>query len=507
MKARRKAKKKSKTVSSKRASKYYHLNLNVTEADLTRGLSENLLDAWKKLRAFGETLGVQRIYASHNSIMFSRKVCYFFVRPKKSFLEVWIFLPRKVDGLKSMRGTACMASGSKDPNYLQCFLQRRITMLTNEPRSRGYKKLAIISGTIASVIIGLVAYGSEIIVRDHNAPPNPGVVKFDPDIQKIASEELDKALKKSNAKGGTVVVAEPQTGRILAVADMGPAQNPDYTGLSRRFQIASIGKMMVTAYAVEKGLTDENEKLYCEHGSYKFGDHVYEDYKAFDFLTTQQTIALSSNICTIKIGQRLGADGVESAIRNFGFGQGGSASEFPTARSGIVPHANELSEPDYIASISTGMAGYDSGYVVTPLEITQAFGAVANGGNLMKPVGIGEAPVVMRRILSEATAKKMRDILQAVVTEGTGHSKAESKLYTTAGKTASNPEKPESNNGQAGAASFVGFAPVSSPKVLVFVTVRDTGDMHPVGGFHAAPVFREVADRVLKLMNVPPDKK
>jgi hypothetical protein len=96
-----------KTASSrKKAKKSYHHNLDVTEEILTNELSEDLRDAWKTLREFGASLGPQRIYASHNSIMFSKKVCYFFVRPKKSFIEVWIFLPRKIDGLKSMRGTA-----------------------------------------------------------------------------------------------------------------------------------------------------------------------------------------------------------------------------------------------------------------------------------------------------------------------------------------------------------------------------------------------------------------
>jgi hypothetical protein len=85
--------------------KSYHLDFDVTEESLTTGLNEDLLEAWEKLREFGMSLGSHRIYASHNSIMFSKKICYFFVRPRKSFLEVWIFLPRKIEGLKSMRGT------------------------------------------------------------------------------------------------------------------------------------------------------------------------------------------------------------------------------------------------------------------------------------------------------------------------------------------------------------------------------------------------------------------
>jgi hypothetical protein len=85
--------------------KSYHLNVDVTEAQLTGHLDEDLRDAWEKIRAFAQELGAQRIYASCNSIMFSKKICYFFVRPRKSFLEVWIFLPRKIDGLKAMQSS------------------------------------------------------------------------------------------------------------------------------------------------------------------------------------------------------------------------------------------------------------------------------------------------------------------------------------------------------------------------------------------------------------------
>jgi hypothetical protein len=102
-----KTKKKSKTSKAKPKSKAsYHLNLNSTEESLTGHLSEDLKDAWTKIRKFGVSLGTPRIYASHNSIMFSKKVCCFFVRPKKAFLEVWIFLPHEIEGLKSMQSSA-----------------------------------------------------------------------------------------------------------------------------------------------------------------------------------------------------------------------------------------------------------------------------------------------------------------------------------------------------------------------------------------------------------------
>ena len=101
-----KASKKSKSRPENSLALKRHYNWNVTEAELIDGLDEDLRDAWQKLRAFAAGLGTQRIYASAHSIMFSKKVCYFFVRPRKTFLEVWIFLPRKIEGLRSMQGPA-----------------------------------------------------------------------------------------------------------------------------------------------------------------------------------------------------------------------------------------------------------------------------------------------------------------------------------------------------------------------------------------------------------------
>ena len=101
-----KASKKSKSRAENSLAPKRHYNWNVTEAELIDGLEEDLRDAWQKLRAFAAGLGTQRIYASAHSIMFSKKICYFFVRPRKTFLEVWIFLPRKIEGLRSMQGPA-----------------------------------------------------------------------------------------------------------------------------------------------------------------------------------------------------------------------------------------------------------------------------------------------------------------------------------------------------------------------------------------------------------------
>ena len=99
-----KASKKSKSPAKNSPAPKSRYDWNVTEAQLIDGLDEDLRDAWQKLRAFAAGLGPQRIYASALSIMFARKVCYFFVRPRKTFLEVWIFLPRKIEGLRSMHG-------------------------------------------------------------------------------------------------------------------------------------------------------------------------------------------------------------------------------------------------------------------------------------------------------------------------------------------------------------------------------------------------------------------
>lgn len=373
-------------------------------------------------------------------------------------------------------------------------------------------------GTVAILITAGVAYGAQKSLRSEvTLKPNDGTAKFNPIVQKTTEDILKKYVRKFGAKGGFVLVADPQTGRVLAVANQisNPGKRQRSWALSYEMEPASVMKGVVAASALDHGLIQADEKLDCENGKYSYGGRIYRDWKSFGPLTTTEAIANSSNICGIKIGAKLGAKGLEESLKAFGFGPKGVASEFPEAMPGHYPSPSDLPETDYVPLISTGYTEIP-GFHVTPLEVLQAYGAIANEGKLMKPMEFSEsssAGIVMKQAISVATAQKMKSVLADAVKFGTGKN-AQSSRYSTAGKTSTayRPESPEHHTlgGERGIAGFVGFAPVQNPRLVVYVGVIDptnSADRNPHGNEHAAPIFKEVIETVLQKMNVAPDGK
>lgn len=413
-------------------------------------------------------------------------------------------------------GTTCMGAGPKEPQQLKSFLRRRIEVFQDHQKSPKRSIVGYVLGTVAIVVTAGVAYGAQKSLRSEVAiKPNAGIAKFDPELQKTTEGILKKYVRKFGAKGGFVLVADSQTGRVLAVANQisNPGSRKKSWALSYEMEPASAMKGVIAASAIDHGLIQADEKLDCGNGKYNYGGRIYKDWKPFGPLTTTETIANSSNICGIKIGEKLGAKGLEESLKAFGFGPKGVASEFPEAMPGHYPNAGELPDTDYIPLISTGYTEIP-GFHVTPLEVLQAYGAIANEGKLMKPMDFSDSSsgAVMKQAISVATAKKMKFVLADAVKNGTGKN-AQSSLYSTAGKTSTayRPESPEHHTlgGERGIAGFVGFAPVQNPRLVVYVGVIDptnSYDRNPHGNEHAAPIFKEVIETVLQKMNVAPDK-
>lgn len=412
-------------------------------------------------------------------------------------------------------GTTCMAAISKNPNYHKSFLKRRIEMFTSQDRPRMYRSVGLVIGIVMAALTMALAYGAEQSLRVTDQDKmNPGIVKVDPVIQAIADQALADAVKKQNAKGGIAIVADPMTGKILAVANIDPTKGKKkFWALSQTLEPASMIKPIVAAQAIENGTTTAQEKHNCENGSYKYGDEVYHDWKdsGWPELTTEETIGVSSNICAMKIGEKVGADGLRKMLVDFGFGPGGSSKTFPAAKAGVLPPPEDVKHPKIVPYVSAGF-----GFQTTPLELLQAYGAIANGGKLMKPISADakdSSQQIVRRVLSEDSARKMKEVLRQVVLKGTGQP-AISTIYSTAGKTATAyiPDQKEwalvQGKKHGNFAGFVGFAPVKNPRVEVYVGIFDpntnTGGAH--GGEHAAPVFKVIAENVLKHMKVAPDR-
>lgn len=412
-------------------------------------------------------------------------------------------------------GTTCMSAAFKDPSYAKSFLRRRIEMFANHkiPRTRKWKGvLAGVAGTFLTVAF---AFGTERAMRRDQTEVNPGILAVNPIIQGIAERVLKGAVRVENAKSGFAIVADPNTGKILAVASVDTTGKlPKNWVLGQVLEPASFAKILVAAQAIESGLTTPQESHNCENGSYKFADRVYHDWKTggWDHLTTEDAVAISSDICTMKIGEKVGADGLYKMLVNFGFGPEGTAKTFPTARSGDLPPVQSPHWPEMVPAVS---AGY--GFKASPVELVQAYGAIANGGNLLMPKTVDEnsAPQFIRQVLSPASADITREILRQVVLKGTAKGRVSSELYSTAGKTATSyiPDLTQwtlvEGEKKGNFAGFIGFAPVKSPRIEVYVGILDPDDGTKSGAHgsaHAAPVFTKIIEEVLLHMNVAPDK-
>lgn len=407
-------------------------------------------------------------------------------------------------------GTTYMAAGSRNPVYFKSFLRRRIEMIV-EKRSPAKKWLAISIGTVCLLFTVAAAYSAE---QKSRAPTsvNPGTFTVNKAVQKIADTALLSAVTAQKAAAGFAIVSDPNTGKVLAVANIDTKKKKTgYWSLSQRMEPASLSKALIAAVAIERNLTTPQESHSCENGNYQLGDRVYHDWKkeGWPALTTEEAVANSSDICSMKIAQRIGNENLMEMLKNFGFGPNGTAQQFPKARVGLLPEKDATNLAPAIT--------YGAGYRSTPIELLQAFNAIANGGNLMAPKS-ADTPdsekEVIRRVLSAESAQQARTILQAVVTKGTARGRGESKLYTTAGKTGSSQSLGMDQldwmggNKKTDVAQFIGFAPVNNPRVSVYVAIFDphTDDTGAHGSHHAAPVFKEIAEAVLKEMKVAPDK-
>jgi len=348
---------------------------------------------------------------------------------------------------------------------------------------------------------------------------------IDAAIQDIVFSSLKQGVEDAHARGGFAIVMEPYTGEILGMStwpSFDPnkkqelASAPRHTALADLFEPGSIMKPFVIADAIEKKLTRPDEKHNCEaSGILRIGSNAaIRDDHPRPVMTTSEVIIHSSNICTYKIAQRIGMEGLYQLYKNLGFAPGDPVIDLPESQRGrLSSWQNWL--PIRFANVSFGQ-----GLSVTSMEILKGYSAIANGGNVVSPFLIKRiynsdgkelyvrSDATLRRVFSLETIKSVRSMLEGVVNEGTA-SRAKSEFYSFAGKTGTAEKfdtvlKDYSPNKRT--ASFVGFAPVSDPKLLAFVVIDEPGLKPYYGGRWAAPVLKDIVERSLKYMNIPADK-
>ena len=350
-------------------------------------------------------------------------------------------------------------------------------------------------------------------------PPADLVLTIDYMIQSMAEEALKKEVESTDCKAGGVVVMDPQTGDILAMASY-PTYDPNEAiryedgqyspylnrAISEPIEPGSVMKIVTVSAALET--TDVTPETVFDCTSYSRPGRVIRDVHAFGMTNVADIIARSSNVGAVKIGLQVGVKNLYDYLRRFGFGQSTGVT-LPGENIGLLANGKKW-RLDTLESASMGHA-----VSVNVLQMARAVSVIANGGKLVTPRIVksiekpGEAPVEVSttppiRVIRPETAITMRHLMERVILNGTGQ-RAHLVGYTSGGKTGSaeifdkttGHYLKNENNG-----SFVGFAPVTNPRIVVAVSMFPTSHY---GGTVAGPVFKSVATGALRLLDVPHD--
>ncbi|MBC7796690.1 MAG: penicillin-binding protein 2 [Pyrinomonadaceae bacterium] len=358
----------------------------------------------------------------------------------------------------------------------------------------------------------------EIKANVVQAPRNVRLT-IDQTIQFQVEQALENGLINAKAKSGTAIVIQPQTGEILAMATA-PGFNlnkvnetaPDLLNnriVQNIYEPGSTFKLVTYSAALEEGLAHPGDAI--DKSSVQIGTRKIEDPNPRNFANLADALAVSSNLAATKLGQKVGKDKLYEYIKRFGYGEA-TGIELPAETRGRVFSPEKWTS----GSLASIPIGYEIG--ANTLQTAAAYSAIANNGvriapHLVKDVQESDGTIFAktnaesRRVVSEKTAKQMRQILQAVVERGTGKL-ARLNGYTAGGKTGTankyDPAK-KSYGEHKVVASFVGFAPVENPAVVIAVMIDEPNAKANHGGDVAAPVFREIAEQILPAMHVAPD--
>ena len=335
-------------------------------------------------------------------------------------------------------------------------------------------------------------------------------------IDAVAQFYAESALKKEveaiGAKHGIAIVQEPKTGKILAAASY-PAKDGQSLAFQFTYEPGSTFKSIAISSALDAGVVHITDQIDMSDRKWEVarGVVIRDNQHKKDFLTIPEILQLSSNIGAGKIALELGAKNLFYYLKAFGFGTKTDINFNGESKGNVPPYSRWT-------VVDTASKGYGYGVAVTPIQLINAYSAIANGGILMQPhiidrieyvggkVDVKSKPVKIRRVLKEETTEVMKKALQSVVEVGSGK-RAQIKGYNVAGKTGT-AEKLSKEGGYAKRqhiVSFCGFAPVSDPQFTVLV-VLDNPEKYSFGSSTAAPVFKEIMERMLAMKGVAPDQ-
>lgn len=351
---------------------------------------------------------------------------------------------------------------------------------------------------------------------------------LDTGIQHIAERALDRLIEIWRPKNAFVLVMDPNTGEILAMA-MRPTYDPNDFGaypessyrniaLSEFYPPGSTFKLITASSALEEGTVAPFTHFYCPGFLSLWGipikcTSVHQD------ISLSQVIQKSCNVGAMRTGLTLGPEKFYQYIRKFGFGEK-TGVELPGESPGLVH------PPERWSGVSIGAVSMGQEIGVTGLQMACAVAAIVNGGLLLKPTIVKKItshdekevlhrsrPAVRRRVISRETSSALREMMRGVVTGGSGR-RAAIPDFAAAGKTGTSQKLGSQSRGSHSTqtklvASFVGFVPFREPQYLIYIVANEPKDspdgIRAWGGYVAAPAFAEMAERILWHKNITPD--
>lgn len=344
-------------------------------------------------------------------------------------------------------------------------------------------------------------------------------ISLNRDIQDFVHINLKKTVEEHKAQSAAVIVMNPQNGAVIAM-DSYPFYNNNryyefkYKDIRNRavadvFEPGSVFKLVTMSAALDSGIFKGNEILYCENGRWRLKNKIIHDAHRFKWLSFDNVFVHSSNIGSAKIALKMGKKVFYRYLIKYGFGKKTGIDTISESK-GLVKDIFRVGDID-LANMAFGQ-----GIGVTEIQLARAYSVIANGGYLVRPhfmkfIKKGDRyaakyEVKKQRILKSSTVKRIKKILYSVVERGTGK-KAAVKGYCVAGKTgtAQVPKK-GSYKSKEYVASFVGFAPVNTPRIVVAVSVFNPQKGGFYGGTVAAPLFSKIVNFALHYYGIKPTK-
>jgi cell division protein FtsI (penicillin-binding protein 3) len=343
---------------------------------------------------------------------------------------------------------------------------------------------------------------------------------LDRHLQYVAEKALVRAVEDAKAVAGTVVVLDPKTGELLALANA-PSFNPNTPESSQQgairnraaldtFEPGSTTKAFVIAAALEEKAIKTDEVFFCENGAWNIGRYTINDTHSYAWLAPKGILQVSSNICSAKVGQALGRERLVAYYHAFGFAER-TGLALPGEGKGVIPFPK--------AEVALATQSFGQGMTATAVQLAAGYGALANDGVLMRPYLVSKVvdpdgvvllenrPTEVRRVVSSKVARQVVGMLESVVTKEGTAPKAAMQEYRVAGKTGTAQKADPVARGYSDKriASFVGVVPADNPRAVILVVV-DEPKTDVYGGLVAAPAFKEIATAAMAHLAVPPSR-